>query len=324
MGLRAHPPSLWAGAGQQRNEIRWLRSERLRGPSKRMSGKKLPKALSPSAAQAYQQCPRKFYWGKVERIREPATEATAKGRIIHTGLELLFDLPRHQRDIDSLWSLVTKAWEDAKADPDYAEVVGAEGFDEEKFLASVREACEKYFKLERPWRFDPDEREMELGATVEGVRLFGIVDRFDRASDGLRYITDYKSGRVPAPAYREKAFFQLLVYAALVEKVKGEKIDRLRLVYLGDPHGVVALDATDSRVRKVMGQVAHIWADIETAFDADDWPTKTSKLCDWCWYQDFCPAFATWDEAKAAAERKGVPVEILSPDEYQRRRRPAA
>lgn len=277
----------------------------------------LPKALSPSAAQAFEQCPRLFFWSKVERISEPANEATARGRIVHSGLENLFDLPRDDRNLESLWKLVTDAWEDAKADSDYADVLSAPSFDEEAFLATVREACEKYFRLERPWRFDPKERELKLGGNVEGVRLFGIVDRFDSFPEHGTFITDYKTGKAPSARFREEAFFQLFIYAALMKAVRGVDVDELRLVYLGDPHAVVSLKVTSDRLNAVTKRVAGIWSSIEKAYAAGEFPTKTSKLCDWCWFQDFCPAFApSFEAASAAAKAKGVPVRILSPSEY--------
>lgn len=281
----------------------------------------LPKSLSPSAAQAFEQCPRLFFWQKVSRIRQPANAATAKGRVLHSGLELLFDLPRDERSLESLWRLVSEAWGSAKQDPDYAEVVSSPSFDEERFLSDLRAACERYFRLERPWRFDPQAREMKLGGTVGGVRLFGVVDRFDSFPEHGAFITDYKTSKTPKPQYREEAFFQLLVYAALMREVKGVDVGELRLVYLGDPYAVVSLPVSEERLSQTVKRLARVWSQIEESYAKADFPTRTSRLCDWCWFQDFCPAFAgSFEEAAAAADRKGVPVEILSPDEYRRRR----
>jgi putative RecB family exonuclease len=34
-----------------------------------------------------------------------------------------------------------------------------------------------------------------------------------------------------------------------------------------------------------------VWSAIERAATTGDWRPKTSKLCDWCDYREFCPAW---------------------------------
>jgi putative RecB family exonuclease len=35
-----------------------------------------------------------------------------------------------------------------------------------------------------------------------------------------------------------------------------------------------------------------LWAAINTAITQDRFPPRVSKLCEWCSFQDICPAFA--------------------------------
>src|SRR5690606_31304301 len=77
----------------------------------------------------------------------------------------------------------------------------------------------------------------------------------------------------------------------------------------GDPYAVVSLPVSEERLSQTVKRLARVWSQIEESYAKADFPTRTSRLCDWCWFQDFCPAFAgSFEEAAAAAERKGVPV----------------
>lgn len=282
--------------------------------------KNLPKALSPSSISTFKQCPRKFYYSKIERITEPATAATARGRVIHAGLEHLFDLQPEERNLDNLYRLCVETWNEEKTKDDYAEVVGADDYNEEQFLAELRTVCERYFRLERPWRFNPDERELVVKGTLAGVPLFGIVDRFDRTPKHGRFISDYKTGSMPSERFQMEAFDQLKIYAALMAATRGETADNLRLVYVGNRPGVLTLAVTQEDLDRTVAQLVDIWNKIQAAWQEDNWPTRPARLCDWCWYQDFCPAFTTYEEAVEAASRKGVPVEILRREEHKKER----
>ena len=47
-----------------------------------------PPALSASRAKEYQQCPLKFRYSVVDGLRQPPTEATVKGTVVHKVLEM--------------------------------------------------------------------------------------------------------------------------------------------------------------------------------------------------------------------------------------------
>jgi len=48
----------------------------------------------------------------------------------------------------------------------------------------------------------------------------------------------------------------------------------------------------DAQLDAMERQLEALWAAIERAIETDDFPTRTGVLCDWCAYQDICPAFA--------------------------------
>ena len=68
-----------------------------------------PPALSASRAKEYQQCPLKFRYSVVDGLRQPPTEATVKGTVVHKVLEDLFTLPAAERTPAAAQDMLPKA-----------------------------------------------------------------------------------------------------------------------------------------------------------------------------------------------------------------------
>src|SRR5579863_2147302 len=72
----------------------------------------LPRSLSPSRLADFQTCPRRYQYASIERIPQPASYATAKGRFAHFVFEQLFMLAPEERTIDRTREFVPAAVEE--------------------------------------------------------------------------------------------------------------------------------------------------------------------------------------------------------------------
>lgn len=279
----------------------------------------LPPRLSPSRAKQYKQCPRLFYFTTVAGLSSPPTLATAKGTIVHAACEHIFDLPPQQRTVETAVTYLAPAWADLTADvpddPDKAadaatlrELAPAGSEQEAKLLADAEQAVTNWFAMERVGVIDPtavvlpdgatvDGRELHLQADVGPVTVHGFVDRFDTwvADDVRRWsITDYKTGRVPAPRYVDEYWFQLRVYALLAFLQWGVIVDMVRLVFVtnGRPDDILRLTVDEALLRRTAAELTGLWRAITAAARTGTWPTRTGPLCGWCHFQPVCPAFA--------------------------------
>jgi putative RecB family exonuclease len=115
------------------------------------------------------------------------------------------------------------------------------------------------------------------------------VDRLDIAPTGEVRIVDYKTGKSPKPGWEEKALFQLRVYALLYWKNEGVLPRLLQLMYLGDSR-IVKSQPTEAQLISTEKILRNIGDEILTAIDQNDFPTKKSRLCDWCFFKAICPA----------------------------------
>ena len=119
--------------------------------------------------------------------------------------------------------------------------------------------------------------------------LHGYVDRLDVAPSGEVRIVDYKTGKSPKPGWEAQALFQLQVYALLYYKTHNVLPRLLLLIYLGDG-ALVKSTPTLADLAATEATLIRIANEIQLAIEKDIWPTKPSRLCDWCYFKAICPA----------------------------------
>jgi len=168
--------------------------------------------------------------------------------------------------------------------------------DTEKLLEETRVAVSNWFLLEKPQNFDPLERELYVKGVSRKVLLHGYIDRLDRIVSKNRayiYISDYKTGKVPSERFQDEAFFQLEVYALLVKILMKEDVYALRLIYpaLNSEPVVLQKVVTPAILDRTSRKIEGVFESMKKSFKTDSWQTKTQPLCNWCDFQDVCPAW---------------------------------
>src|SRR3954451_19713494 len=181
-------------------------------------------SLSPSRALDFKTCALLYRFRVIDKLPEPPSLDAARGTVIHSVLEKLFDLPAPGRTVAAAAAMVEPEWTAAIAeDSELAALV--DGGDPQGLVAlleSTRDLLASYFTLEDPHRLEPAEREVLVETTLPtGVRLKGFIDRLDRSTAGDLRVVDYKSGKAPDEAYEGKALFQLRFYALVLWRSTG-------------------------------------------------------------------------------------------------------
>lgn len=282
----------------------------------------LPKRISPSRASDYDQCPKLFYYKTILGLSTPASVATCKGTLAHYAFEKIFDHPRDERTPENAILYVRQHWEDLKNDPEYAPVVALGEEKVETMLLESEELVKQWFSVERPWNFDPQDRELYVAAEAAGVSVHGYIDRVDTytRSDGRKalVISDYKTGKPPmylpgkavgsaeyyaqgstpgsslsiSGPYIKKAFFGLNVYALLLWKTTGVMADKIRLIYVqrGRREDVIHQTINESTLRSIEREIKKIWTNIVKDAKRGEYAPKPGPLCTWCHFEGECPA----------------------------------
>jgi putative RecB family exonuclease len=249
----------------------------------------LPQSLSPSRLSDFQACPRRYQYASIERIPQPATYATAKGRFVHYVFEQLLLLDGPERTIERARGFVSSAievilTEEVRTAIDFNETMMARLLDETEVMIT------RYFAMEDPTLVKHEGVELKLGEEVAGAPVYGILDRLDRDPDGSLAIVDYKTGALPNRNYDIQTFANTELYAALCEAKYGERPTVIRLMYVA--HGTtIERNVTDVVVRARATAAASAWSKINRYYGDGDFPaTPSARACRFCSFKDLCRA----------------------------------
>ncbi|MGH9288600.1 MAG: RecB family exonuclease, partial [Acidimicrobiales bacterium] len=202
------------------------------------------------------------------------------------------------RTVDAALACLADAAVGLRDDPEY---VGLElsGADEAAFHAEAAQLVRNYFRLEDPRSVRAIGLELMLTAEVDGLPLRGIIDRLELDGDGGLVVTDYKTGSAPSTQYERKRLSGVHIYSLLCEQLLGRRPTRVQLLYLRDPLALITepSDRSTLGTRRTLGAV---WQAVERACHREDFRPQPSRLCEWCSFRAYCPAFGG-DPAAARA-----------------------
>ncbi|MDY6049872.1 MAG: PD-(D/E)XK nuclease family protein [Corynebacterium sp.] len=253
-----------------------------------------PVALSPSRAHDYTKCPLSFRFAVVDKLPQEPKVHLITGTLVHKVLEDTLALPAAERTYPRAVKMIVPAWEAAlAADPALGELIGEA--DRMDFFVRCRELIKGYFTMENPQGLGDGERELFISLTIPGidgeeVPLRGIIDRVDVSPSGLVRIVDYKTGKKPNRFNEQQYLEQLLFYALVWWRTRGEIPAELRLMFLSPQYNFIH-HPTHTELETTEQRLASLWAAIVADGRAGTFAPRPSRLCDWCDYQAHCPVF---------------------------------
>lgn len=250
----------------------------------------LPRSLSPSAVAAFTDCALAFRLSAIDRLPEPSSLAATRGTLVHRALERLYaEVPAGRRSPEEALAQLDLAWAELAGSPDVAGL-GLSPSDEQDLRADAATLVGNVFLLEDPDRVRAIGLELKLEARVGALRLRGVIDRLDLDADGDLVVTDYKTGRAPGAPQERRRLGGVQFYAFLCEQVLGRRPARVQLLHLREPVAIVGVPSEQS-VRGLVTRTSAVWAAVERACGEEDFRPHPSRLCDYCAFKEFCPAF---------------------------------
>ncbi len=243
--------------------------------------------LSPSRVGDFTNCPMLYKYRVIDQLPESISLDAERGTLVHSILHDLFESVASERNLLKAQSLIDSRWQ---AQVESKPELGALVVNEKEWKDRVSALLSTYFTLEKPAEFEPTFREIhvEMDLTQE-LYLHGYIDRLDIAPTGEVRIVDYKTGKSPKPGWEDKAFFQLRIYALIYWRNHGVIPKLLQLIYLGNGN-VIKNVPNENVLVSTEKKLLQIGQEISDAMDKNDWPTKPSRLCDWCSFKPICPA----------------------------------
>ena len=248
-----------------------------------------PPHLSPSSIAVFQQCPLRFKFSKIDGFREPDTEATIMGNFVHEILEMLFRMAPEDRTIDYAKSVASGLWNEGNWKNKVIDVIGKDENQLREFRWKSWWCLENYFKIEDPQNIEPDGIEHEVNGLIDGVKIKGFIDRWSCVDNEIT-VSDYKTGKTPAPKYRKDKFIQLLIYAILLEQETGIPSKKIELLYLKEGK-VLSSEVKEEDISHVKSTIVNVHSEMMKRCEVGKFEYKTSTLCGWCSFKKMCPAW---------------------------------
>ena len=250
----------------------------------------LPTSLSPSKVSSFKDCALAFRLSNIDKVPEPPSPWATKGTLVHRALQLLFwDEDPGSRTLAAALDKLERAKAELAVHPEFTEL-GLTAEEAEVFHADAEVLVRKYFELEDPNEVRVLGVELKMEARLGSLVLRGIIDRLELDADGELVITDYKTGRSPGANFELPRMAGVHFYAFLCEQVLGRRPARIQLLHLAEPVAI-SLVPSEQSIRGLKNRTQAIWTAVERACQTEDFRPKVSRLCDWCAYKAYCPAF---------------------------------
>jgi putative RecB family exonuclease len=262
---------------------------------------------SATSVESFTGCPLKYWWMKVARWETPSTVPLVVGRAVHAALEHLLALPPEQRRPEVGEPLLDAAIAEALAE------VADQPIDPAAVTEAAQRAFAAYWDTEDPVSIDVarDGIEREVSADIRGLAFRGFVDRIAVTDAGSR-VTDYKTGSAK-PKYWWHYWRQQLLYAHALE-ANDEPVAEVELLFLGDPRSVTR-PVYPRAVARALDDLERANEERAAMADAARWEARTGPLCNWCDFQEACPA----RRPKAPPPGSAASDEILAKQGLRRR-----
>lgn len=273
---------------------------------------------SHSSLQAFEQCPRKYYYHYINPTTEtgPGIIEAFLGSRVHKSLEALYKA-RMQGEAWSVDRLLDHYRGEWKENYDPKEVACYKKGQTPAAVRRIGENCLiKYHARHAP--FDTGTTiaiEQRLRFSLNGdnrCQLTGFIDRLSKRADGTVEIHDYKTNsKLPSQAQQD-ADRQLALYQLGVQKLwpQFRKVELVWHFLRFDTE--IRSTRTPLQLKVLKQQTTELMDDIESRGKQEDrFEPRRGKLCSWCEYQNHCPLF-----------RHQSKVDAMPADQY--RKEPAA
>jgi len=248
-----------------------------------------------SSIECFRNCPLKYKYQNIDKIKAPKNIDALFGSSIHNSLKFMFQRGPLYPTLDQIIDFFRTVWEQKKLPMD------AEALDSSAETVYYKEGIsllEKFYKNNPPWNYnvvDMESRfefEIDDPKTGEKHTLSGIMDRIDKNADGGFEIIDYKTKR-KMPGQKEiDNDLQMSIYQlGLVKKWPHIDASKIKLSFYFLKHGEkISTSRTMEQTEETKNFILDTIRDInEKIKDGNNFPPTPSPLCDWCEYRQMCP-----------------------------------
>ena len=254
---------------------------------------------SASSINTYKQCPRKYYYNYIEKIKSLPNIYCLRGNALHSTLEEFFNLDisilsegSYEIELTIIsHEVFRKEWENR------IEEINNIGLEPAKLAFFKKESedmlntwLKAFFKKlgiemkERSFKdaFERLRPQTELYFESQKYQVRGYIDAIHEI-EGQITLMDYKTSK--KDSMTEEYKLQLGIYSLLYYEKFGKVPDRVGLDLLR--HGERIIDVDDALVERAKKETLAM-VERTSSDDKETYPMQESRLCYWCDFKKFC------------------------------------
>ena len=245
--------------------------------------------LSPSQADAYATCPRRYALERRLRLGDAGSPYARFGTLVHSAME------RAETDVVGTGA----AHADLADALDHLRIVWEKEADfgtPELNTAWLRQAETALTKLYTLWP-SPEGRpiglELKVESVIDDTPWMGLVDRLERTPGGLK-VVDYKTSKTAASIEEGNSSIQLAFYASAIAESFGEPVIGAEMWFpRADTKGVTTRALDPRRI----GEIEQEMIEVTRSIRSENWEPRVGSGCKNCGFKKSCPA---WPEGQGA------------------------
>lgn len=245
-----------------------------------------------SALDTYRQCPQKYKFQEIDKIRAPKSKEAIFGTLVHDALRFMFSRDPLYPTLDQVVAYFRENFDSKSMNWPDAE--------REAYRGSGLSMLKSFYAKNAPWNFSVIDLESKFEVLVEDSVigethiLAGKIDRIDKLDNGTFEIIDYKTARKLPSQEKVNNDLQLSLYHLGLQK-KWPQLEphqiKLSLYFLkhGEKLSTVRTEEEIETTRQgMLGAIREIKKRVETG---ERFEPNPSPLCDWCAFKSVCPAW---------------------------------
>jgi len=268
--------------------------------------------VSASKIQTWLDCPRKFWFRYVYKVRVQGNWAhLSMGNALHAALRDWWDVPSSQRSPNVAEGLLARHW---------SAVGFRDDIQAEQWERSAAKMLSGYLSQLDP-AFEPLSCERTLAFRTDHLAVTARIDRIDEHSDGEQVVVvDYKTGKRVPQQDEVRGSIALALYAICVQRALRRRCSQVELHHV--PSATVSQwDHADHALLRHLDRVEDIAEEMRAAEaravpgaaeDQVAFEARPGPLCGWCDYRGLCAQGV--DAAAAQPSWAGLPEAPDDPD----------
>jgi len=238
-----------------------------------------------SALETFKNCPLKYKFQEIDKIKVPKKIESVFGGSVHSALKYMFERSPLYPTLDQVIDFFRNIWDQNKTildnSPEQLDAYHKDGIS----------ILEKFYKHNQPWNFNVVDLESRFEADLDGHTLAGIIDRIDKNEDTYEII-DYKTAKkMPSENSIDKNLQMSIYHLGLTKRWPHFDPSKIKLSFYFLKHGEkISTSRTPEQLENTKKFVLRTIDEInEKIKDNYNFPPLPSGLCDWCGYRQMCP-----------------------------------